>query len=617
MYYYNGDTMNIEELKRLGNMELYKYLIKNEELLKETEIRDLLLENERYYALVWIVQNIKNSNNLLDEDMVNRVLKNNKNVELIELILVNCIDNANFIKNEKVLNIIFSTDIINNINYLNIVTARYVMEYMVKNNEEKYFPAFTETVKIELLQEPKYLNHILNSPFLKNILQSSQPKVFNELIKYEKSKNIIFSSDPKYITNIILNNVTLPDSVALDKKFQNMILNIDSIISYRYFMDNFVKNNTVSAYEIDEKRNRMYDKMIEEYDGLFPQIKRIIESIENNLKYDNLFNNDIVNFMILEGININNLKSRIGLFYKYDIILMKNILIDRFFKDNPTNFCKNLNVMISYNESLNDKVIDEKRFKLYKEIQNFENLSFEDRKRIYNECLKYNNLVEIFYDDYKNSQNKSYKDLISAAINPRNMSKQLSLQKSELYGVPVYELKGEEFFAFIHVSGQSKYDPNLKLNVWKEKLHDGLSLSYIGSKNIRTYNNPKDLIAFGFSNLDYTRFVHLRNSDSFSNYDSLSGIHSDYVQKMYTPENLVKETIGYNEIVYQEKSKKIELSKLMPDYVICYNDISIADKEVAKYYNIPIVVIDTNAYNYNNQYVDDSPKEKYDQNRKL
>ena len=67
---------------------------------------------------------------------------------------------------------------------------------------------------------------------------------------------------------------------------------------------------------------------------------------------------------------------------------------------------------------------------------------------------------------------------------------------------------------------------------------------------------------------------------------------------MYTPQGLIDDTKGYNEIVYQEKNKNIQLEKVKPDYVICYDDIKEGDLKVAKNYNLPIVLIDTKKYNF-------------------
>lgn len=308
---------------------------------------------------------------------------------------------------------------------------------------------------------------------------------------------------------------------------------------------------------------------------------------------------------------INNSKNMHDVFYKYDTLKMRNILIDRYFKDIPLNFLKNLNVMIQYNDSLNNKILDEKRTNIYKKILNFENLNYDERKELYYACAKYENLAELFYDDYRKCRDNTYNNLIDLAINPKKMYNLLSIEKTKKYGVPIYELNGENFYAFVHITGPYKYNPNFYVEAWKEGLYDSVSLSFIGNNNITTFGDPKESIAFGFSKLDYKRIIHLRNSDSFSNYNSMDDCFSDYIQKMYTPANLIKETRGYNEIVYQEKSRNIKLDTIVPDYVMCYDEVTDSDINVAKYYNLPIVLINTKKYKFNNKIIDVSESEKY------
>lgn len=220
-------------------------------------------------------------------------------------------------------------------------------------------------------------------------------------------------------------------------------------------------------------------------------------------------------------------------------------------------------------------------------------------------------MAELFYDDYRKCRDNTYNNLIDLAINPKKMYNLLSIEKTKKYGVPIYELNGENFYAFVHITGPYKYNPNFYVEAWKEGLYDSVSLSFIGNNNITTFGDPKESIAFGFSKLDYKRIIHLRNSDSFSNYNSMDDCFSDYIQKMYTPANLIKETRGYNEIVYQEKSRNIKLDTIVPDYVMCYDEVTDIDINVAKYYNLPIVLINTKKYKFNNKIIDVSESEKY------
>lgn len=610
MYHYNGDNVDIENLKKMENRSLANYIFGNEKLLLNKDIRNLLMQEERHYVFVWVVQKLNNYNYISDDDMVDRILKDKRKNDKLNAILTSCKNIENFIKNERILKEICSPFLINYIDYVDLNSARIIMDYLIKNNSEEYFSFFNENIKVELLKDKTILKKILNSSKLKNIIKSSTNNVFEILAQYEKAQNIILNYDFYTILSFVTNKIYFPANITSNKKFQETILNIEDITTYRFFMDQLEQNNSLAAYEIDKIKEKIYDKEVEKYsDGLFLITKKIVNLYDKKENYSLLLTDNMKKYIIKEMIN--NSKNMHDVFYKYDTLKMRNILIDRYFKDIPLNYLKNLNVMIQYNDSLNNKILDEKRTNIYKKILNFENLNYDERKELYYACAKYENLAELFYDDYRKCRDNTYNNLIDLAINPKKMYNLLSIEKTKKYGVPIYELNGENFYAFVHITGPYKYNPNFYVEAWKEGLYDSVSLSFIGNNNITTFGDPKESIAFGFSKLDYKRIIHLRNSDSFSNYNSMDDRFSDYIQKMYTPANLIKETRGYNEIVYQEKSRNIKLDTIVPDYVMCYDEVTDIDINVAKYYNLPIVLINTKKYKFNNKIIDVSESEKY------
>lgn len=610
MYHYNGDNVDIENLKKMENRSLANYIFGNEKLLLNKDIRNLLMQEERHYVFVWVVQKLSNYNYISDDDMVDRILKDKRKNDKLNAILTSCKNIENFIKNERILKEICSPFLINYIDYVDLNSARIIMDYLIKNNLEEYFSFFNENIKVELLKDKTILKKILNSSKLKNIIKSSTNNVFEILAQYEKAQNIILNYDFYTILSFVTNKIYFPANITSNKKFQETILNIEDITTYRFFLDQLEQNNSLAAYEIDKIKEKIYDKEVEKYsDGLFLITKKIVNLYDKKENYSLLLTDNMKKYIIKEMIN--NSKNMHDVFYKYDTLKMRNILIDRYFKDIPLNFLKNLNVMIQYNDSLNNKILDEKRTNIYKKILNFENLNYDERKELYYACAKYENLAELFYDDYRKCRDNTYNNLIDLAINPKKMYNLLSIEKTKKYGVPIYELNGENFYAFVHITGPYKYNPNFYVEAWKEGLYDSVSLSFIGNNNITTFGDPKESIAFGFSKLDYKRIIHLRNSDSFSNYNSMDDCFSDYIQKMYTPANLIKETRGYNEIVYQEKSRNIKLDTIVPDYVMCYDEVTDSDINVAKYYNLPIVLINTKKYKFNNKIIDVSESEKY------
>ncbi len=594
--------MNIENLDNKSFLEI---LLKNKELLKDEKIRNQLMDDKYHYTFVWLVQILDDYSYIADDDMVNKIINNNRCTDKLNAIMTSGKDNSPYIKNEKILKKIFENGLQTFLSSLNYDSSILVINYMIKNNLESNFRNFTPEIKYKLLCNENIKEELLNSKELKNILKGLDQKNFDILIKNEKCKNIILNSDIDYIANFISANISFPPELYNDYRFKKIFLDINDISTYRKKIDKLEINNGMIADEIDKKRFKNYDAIIDDYiDGYSHLSRQIISNMEKNKNYDTLINDQIKQFInkkeieylkqnpssnIFSTNNENNLKKYL---YEYDKNNFKEILIDRFFKDIPYNFLKNLKVMMDYNKTINTTILNERK-SIYEKILNFDNLSFPEIKKLYEECKKIPNLSELFYEDYRNMKNNSYTNLISSAINPNN----LSLKKSNEYGIPIYELNGEKFFAFVHVTSASRedvYNPN----IWVENNKEGLSLSYIGSDNIVTFSDPFENIVFGFSNLDYNRIVHLRNDDSFSSYNSNYNDASRYVQKMYTPQNLIDNTNRYNEIVYQEKNKNIPQEKVKPDYIVCYDDIKEGDLKVAMNYNLPIVLVDTKKYKF-------------------
>ena len=60
-------------------------------------------------------------------------------------------------------------------------------------------------------------------------------------------------------------------------------------------------------------------------------------------------------------------------------------------------------------------------------------------------------------------------------------------------------------------------------------------------------------------------------------------------------DEFVKNTMGYNEILYSEKN----LNSFNPDFLVCFDYITSEEKTIAKSMNIPIVMINSDCYKKN------------------
>lgn len=589
---------------RLDNYQLRTYLLQNTGLLNEPIVRDILFSDKRHYTFIWIIQAINNLS-FMDEDFTCRILSNNKCIEKISAIINFCNDISFFLSDKRILEKIFSSDIPEHFFSLNYCSALPIMKYMLKHNLLYYFGNFTPFVQNEFLKDERIRLRILSSIYLKNAVKNIDSIGFELLISDERFRKVIVNSNLDFIKNLILNNVYFPLEISLNPKFKNTFLNIEDVSEYRYIMDKLERNNGYAVSEIDKERDKLYDKIISGYkDGFSASSLLLISYLKLGKDINDIISLDLRNFSRGEKDGIT-----ADLLYRYDTYCFRDILIDRVFKDIPYNFLKNLGIMINYADKLSSNVFDKNRYSIYKRILNFDHLSFDDKMKLYKECVEYPNFMESFYDDYRYCRDHVYSDLVDSSLSLKSC---LSLEKSKSSGVDVYELNGEDFYAFVHVTDIYKYEvKSCRSCLWTDGNREFLSLSYIGNNSITVYRNPHDFIIFGFSDLDYKRIVHLRESDSFSFYGYDNVNSSRFIQKMYTPSDLIENTNGYNEVLYQEKKTDIQLSKVKPSFVVCYDEIMDGDTLAAKHYNIPIVLINTKKYNFNQNVIDADENDTY------
>lgn len=578
----------------MDNVALKDKLLKNKELLKNMGVRDMLFESSYHYAFVWVVQELDDYSFVSDSDMVRRILSDDRCTDKLCAIITSGLNIGSFLDNDDILNKVFSSSLVNDLSSLNYSSACPVMNYMLKNGFERYFCNFSHSVQNRFLSNDKIFTLLINSSGLPNILVSVDQVGFDCLMKSDMVKNYLLGIGRNHIKRLVNNGIAFPLDVSLDERFINWFLDISDVSSYRILIDKLMKNNGMSVDEIEKRRFKDYDAIISDYSDGYSYLSRlIISNIRSGKNINSLVTTDLRYYALREKSIINE-----ELLYKYDCHKFRDILIDRFFGDIPVNFLKNLSVMVNYADKISSNY-DKKRFDIYRSIIGFDGLSFDERMNLYNCCKSIPDLCSLFYDDYRFFRNHSYSSLVNNAIDLNSFNENCPLKRSEIYGVNVYELNGEDFFAFVHTTGVSRSfvsDPN----IWHDGKREFMSLSYIGSDNLNVFKDPYENIVLGFSGLDYNRIGHLYESDSFTKYGYGNKDVSNRVQKMYTSGDFVNNTKGYNEVAYLEDSKDIPLSNVMPSYVVCYDYIDDGDVLVAKNYNIPIVLINTKKYKFKN-----------------
>ena len=67
----------------------------NKETLKNKEMRDMLMLDKYHYSFVWLVQDLDDYSYIADDDMVDRIINNNRCGDKINAIMTNPIKKLN------------------------------------------------------------------------------------------------------------------------------------------------------------------------------------------------------------------------------------------------------------------------------------------------------------------------------------------------------------------------------------------------------------------------------------------------------------------------------------------------------------------------------------------
>lgn len=433
-------------------------------------------------------------------------------------------------------------------------------------------------------------------------------------------KNLIL--DDNYdISNLIFKGINFGDTFLQDKRFIEKLVNELDVSKYRFMMNELEKNNnSVYLEPIEQKRKQYYDDIIDNYDENLGMFKKYVDIFNNLVVDDRLVDQQILfdldlNSKLPNGINydiniiffnrdmkpLDQIKRLEDLLKKATCLDFREILVDRYYEDIPYNFQLDLDVLIKFNKeanAINNKKM-EHYLKLFK-ILNNKNIVDID---FYNSFDKNKNYVADYYDDFSISKRKSYGSINDSLVDCDEIENQQNKELSSLYGINIYEFKGEEFYLLIHNTSYVKSNVENVDNIFENySKRDGTSMSLISNLKMNFFNNYEDMLVLGFNNLDVDSFVHIYNKDSYSNYEKQIGIASDKQNKLYTPALLIDDTIGYNEIVYQIKTKntKYMTKTLKPSYVVVFDEITPVDIEMAKKFAIPVIRIDRKKYmNYN------------------
>ena len=414
----------------------------------------------------------------------------------------------------------------------------------------------------------------------------------------------------------------IPQYLIDDIDFVYYIANNDNILLTRKILFSLNKKG-LDTSKIESKRKQYYDNLITNtksnmltkyynfYNELFLNEDYTIETFDNT--FENFFDKDedyYINpngyfdfldqsFYVLRKIFSNarldiveKKKQTKDLLSRISQKAATNLLIDYHFEEYYYNVLIDISELLNF--SLTTKTnLNKDNYNIYLKLLNLENSDLNTIKNFHNR-LKEKNIIEMFYDDMSNARYIMNKAIADSIITKEELKKYKNEEKSNEYGVDIYEFNGEEFFALVksgeHTNHENPY---------------GHSFSLIGKNAIGTFASPDFKNNYIYEGLKPEQIVHVFPYDSFTSY-TRDGNSSENVRVLMSPNDLLNNSGEYNELlILEEGTTPNEMDKYIPELkqiaLYCYDELTEADIETAKDKDIGIMLINTKKYKFGNK----------------
>lgn len=507
------------------------------EYLKDKKIRKRLLNLSGEAAFCYLIDNLKESDllSLLDDDIIPS-LKKSFNYKSKIISIMECKNQYKnvFLSKKEIVELIYEELIYMNYPFsiLNINFGKVYFEYLISKRDLDSFRYLNGKVQFRILSENDNLDKIKRLNPNEDFLLSLSKESMQFLLEDNYFKNIFINMSINNIAYIIKKGVKLPNNLLDSNTLIHKYLAIDNDIILLDYLCNLELNNPYLKEKILSKRKKQFDDIIE---------KEILDD----------------NYFLEELIMLN-------------------------YEDIPYNFLKNTLSLMEYIYQINEMIIPKNRLDLYYKLLIFSKLTYPEKIDLYNEIKSNQNGISEFYDDFKTCFYDSIKRIQDSLL---DVSKLTKSELSHKYNVDVYELNGEEFKMLISHTNIDR-DYLYEGEVWK-KNKEYASLSLISDKCLNTFRNPSTNIIVGFTDINYLNVMHIHHADSYSKEEN----GSNRIIELFTPDNLIKNTKAYNEILIKNSNT------LTPSYIVCYDEIKEGDVEASiSLGRIPLILIHTKKY---------------------
>ena len=494
-------------------------------------------------------------------------------------------DTLSKIDNDGHLYIVLASMMEKNLNYVlkYALTDNDFLSCLIKNS--KYCYSLLFNIDYDLIK--KYI--IKDYDFVKNyfiLSNDDYEKLFNDFDINEDilSKIITKINDINFVSNFFLNDKrSLNVFKRLNKNEINYLINNnvrfskeivksdylfesikdESLIGFRNRINKITINS--NYLDIENRVFNYYSSLLSDYNPS-SNLFREYESIKE-IKYP--YNtNYILSSIALLDTSYDNLKELTNK-------KISEIVIDYLFKDNIYNVFINIRELLSYNDSLENKILSNDMVDFYKMILDIDKINDEDKIKLFYQ-FKNHRIDTIFYDYInalrKDSYNK-FKDEV-LHIDIKNKSNDLSSK----YNVDIYDYRDKDFMILARVL-RTPYEEDT--NNYRD------CFSLISNEHVELiYKDGKYI--YGYNDFDVNRIMHVYEHDAYSSDISNS---TRFINRIYRPSDLINASVKINEIQILNTKKDKRFESIKPSYIIAIDNITDMIIEESKRLNIPIILI--------------------------
>lgn len=612
---------DIDYFLNLDYDQLVKYLLtapteEKKLILKNEEIKKKLICPEDRHKFTWLAQ--ENSKDiipyLLDGDGIEILKESEYLIDKMNAILTSNAIYVDTIVSFKAFQKIIFDNFDELKDYLNVLTP-VSGQYLIKTAEKQNFnlieliSKFSQQTQTEVLKTQE----LSNEDYWKMIVSAKKETALMLLEEKSVGKsltNIKLST----IENIASRGITLPYQIIEEPEFIKRISEITDVKTYRFLVNDLEKSNDVE--KLEKAREKYYENqinsfnkksgMLKVYEALYEKLASMEEINPFSLMqtareiFKDASDGEIFN--LLNQINKVNVESGLNGIKEFlkekSNVMLGNMIIDSHFKDYYLNVLKDVKQLCNF-DALGGNALSNDKIEIYKKIIEINNLSYEEKLELNTELGK-KNYVEEFYNDVRNSRNKMYSLIREEILNEDKISKYLDKEETNKFGVNIYRLEGEPFFALVKSFSIDKAFELSSGDIHSYK--DSGSFSIDASNKLDTFHNPKDNYNLIFNNFNIDQVVHMFPVDSFSGY-TRGEKATDRVIELLTPKEFTGRSKDYNEVIIAQKnvSKPNDMDDRLPlpkpFAIYCYDEIGPNDIESAKNLGIGIVVVNTKKYN--------------------